>query len=146
MLWESRPVLVAEDSDDDYFLLTRAFQKANFINPVFRVENGQEVIRYLSGEGRYADRMLYPFPYVLLLDLKMPVMHGLDVLAWTRQQDATRRLPVVVVSSSLQPTDIRESYDKGANGFVTKSTTIAGLVDVVEAIHAFWLKVNYTER
>jgi len=145
MNWESRVVLVAEDSDDDFLLLKMAFRKANFRNPVHRVQNGQEAIYYLLGEEQYADRQAFPFPYVMLLDLKMPVMHGLDVLAWARQNDETRRLPVVMLTSSLQPLDVQESYDKGANGFVTKSTSLAGLVEVVAAIHAFWVKVNNVE-
>jgi len=146
MNWESRLVLVAEDSDDDFMLLMMAFRKANFRNPVRRVENGQEAIYYLLGEEQYADRQAFPFPYVLLLDLKMPVMHGLEVLAWARQNAETRRLPVVMLTSSLQPLDVQESYDRGANGFVTKSSSLEGLVDVVAAIHAFWVKVNNVEQ
>ena len=141
-LWATRLVLVAEDSDDDYFLLTRAFQKAKFINPVHRVVNGEEAIEYLAGELRYADRAAFPFPYVLLLDLKMPLKHGFDVLDWAREHEATRLLPVVVFTASQQAVDVKESYRKGANGFVTKPTSIAGLVDIVAAIHAYWVRAN----
>jgi CheY-like chemotaxis protein len=145
MNWESRLVLVAEDSDDDYFLLTRAFQKANFHNPIQRVENGHEAILYLSGAAPYENRTTFPMPYVVLLDLKMPILHGFDVLVWMRQQASILNLPVVVFSSSQQKVDVHESYRKGANGFVTKPESMTGLVDIVAAIQAYWIKANRVE-
>ena len=106
------------------------------------VKNGQEAIHYLSGTSPYSDRIAYPFPYILLLDLKLPLSHGFDVLAWVRQREETKLLPVVIFSSSQQDADIRKGYELGANGFITKSTTMDGLVDTVAAIQAYWLKVN----
>jgi CheY-like chemotaxis protein len=141
---ESRLILVAEDNDDDYFLLDRAFRKANFINPVRRVKNGQDAIHYLSGATPYSDRIAYPFPYVFLLDLKMPIKHGFDVLDWIRQREDLKSLPVVILSSSQQAEDIRKSYEMGANGYISKSTSVASLVDVVESIRSYWLRVNCT--
>ena len=80
MNWESRPILIAEDDDNDFFLLDRAVKKASIHNPLHRVVNGQEVINYLSGITPYSDRTAYPFPYLVLLDLKLPLLHGFDVL------------------------------------------------------------------
>ncbi len=142
--WESRVVLVVEDSDDDYFLLTRAFKKAQFINPVQRVSNGDEAIRYLAGTSRYMDRATYPFPYLVLLDLKMPITHGFDVLDWARGQESTKLVPVLVFSSSQQQVDVDESYKRGANGFVMKPTSVTALTDIVSAIHSYWLRLNCT--
>ncbi|HSI84309.1 MAG: response regulator [Candidatus Methylacidiphilales bacterium] len=142
MNWESRPLLVAEDNDDDYFLLQRAIKKANLHNPVRRAKNGQEAVDYLAGTGMYEDRIEYPFPQLLLLDLKMPLMHGFDVLSWIRKQKELRSLPVVIFSSSPHTEDIRKGYEWGANGYLTKSTSVAALVEVVSAIQAYWLRFN----
>ncbi len=145
MSWESRLLLIAEDSEDDYFLLERAFRKANFSNPVRRVKDGQDAIEYLSGASPYSDRTAYPLPYLLLLDLKLPIKHGFDVLEWIRHRDEVKVLPVVVFSSSQQSADIQKSYELGANGFVAKSTSVESLIDVVGAIRDYWLKVNWTD-
>jgi DNA-binding response OmpR family regulator len=133
-----------EDSDDDYFLLTRAFRKANFPNPVQRVSNGEEAIHYLSGASRYEDRAIFPFPYMVLLDLKMPITHGFHVLDWVRRQAEMKLLPVLIFSSSQQDVDVRESYEKGANGYIMKPTSVSGLTEVVGAIYAYWLRFNCT--
>ncbi len=147
MNWQLRPILVAEDNDDDYFLLSRAFQKTNLTNPVFRVKNGHEVILYLSGAHSYADRIAYPFPYVMLLDLKMPVKHGFDVLEWVRTSAAhAKLLPILVLSSSQQDVDVQKAYELGANGYVSKSTSVQDLADVVAAVQTYWLKVNCVVR
>jgi CheY-like chemotaxis protein len=145
MNWEERLILIAEDNDDDYFLWDRALRKAQVVNPVRRVKNGQEVVEYLSGAAPYSDRAAYPFPYFLLLDLKMPVKHGFDTLAWIRQREATKLLPVVIFSSSQQTADIRRGYELGANGFVTKSTSVEGLVTIGAALQSYWLRVNCAE-
>lgn len=143
---ETRLILVAEDNDDDYFLLDRAFKKTQFANPVQRVKNGQEVISYLSGASPYSDRTAYPIPHVLLLDLKLPIKHGFDVLDWIRQSENNKFLPVVIFSSSQQNADIREGYRRGANGYVSKSTAVTSLMDVVSAIQSYWLKANCVEE
>lgn len=145
MNWESRLLLIAEDNDDDYFILDRAFKKSGFFNPIQRVKNGQEAILYLSGASPYSDRTVYPFPYVLLLDLKMPIKHGFDVLKWIRDRKETSILPVVIFSSSEQGADIRKGYELGANGYVSKPTSVAALADTVSAIQTYWLKINCTD-
>ena len=92
------PVLLAEDNPDDVELVRRAFRETSALNPVHAVGDGDEAIQYLAGEGKYADRSAYPFPALFLLDLKMPVKDGLEVLRWLNQHpDIPRRLPVVVL-------------------------------------------------
>ena len=145
MSWESRLLLVAEDNDDDYFLLDRAMKKVGFSNPVRRVKNGQEAIQYLSGASPYSDRVAYPFPYLLLLDLKMPIRHGFDVLKWIRHHEGTKFLPTVIFSSSQQKNDIQNGYELGANGFVSKSTSVESLIEVITAVQAYWLMFNCVE-
>ncbi len=143
MNWETLPILVAEDDDNDYFLLDRAIRKAGVRNPVHRVLNGQEVINYLSGSSPYSDRTAYPFPHLLLLDLKLPVKHGFDVLEWIRGRQETKALLVVMHSSSKQGDDVHKSYELGANGYVPKATSTDDLIEVVAALKAYWLKVNH---
>ena len=97
----SSPVLLAEDDPNDVILLRRAFQENSALNPVHAVGNGEEAIQYLAGEEQFADRAAYPFPALFLLDLKMPVKDGLEVLRWLHQHpEIPRKLPVVVLSSS----------------------------------------------
>src|SRR5579872_4629564 len=98
----NRTVLVAEDNEDDFFLFQRALTKAKFESPVQRVENGEEAIAYLAGEGGYDDRVKYPLPSLLLLDLKMPRRTGFEVLEWTRQHPVYKKLPVIILTSSSQ--------------------------------------------
>src|SRR5580698_10288562 len=93
-------ILLAEDDEDDLFLMRRAAIKAGLANPLHVVRDGEEVLAYLNGEGIYGDRAQYPFPTLLLLDIKMPGMNGLDVLSLIRQDPKLRRLVVVFLTSS----------------------------------------------
>src|SRR5450759_5223238 len=94
------PVLLAEDNPNDAFLVCRAFKENQTPNPVQSVPNGDKAIQYLAGEGKYADRAAYPFPALFLLDLKMPVKDGLEVLRWLHEHpEIPSKLPVVVLSS-----------------------------------------------
>src|SRR5438874_13457601 len=105
------PLLLAEDDENDVFFLQKAFQQAKIDNPMFVTRDGHETIEYLSGAGKFSDRKQFPLPYLLLLDLKMPRMTGLDVLEWLDQQPELRCMPVVVLSSSAQRHDIERAYD-----------------------------------
>src|SRR5437762_3999648 len=107
------PILLAEDDKNDIFLMRRAFDTAGFQNPLFVVHNGQEAIHYLDGVGEYASRDKYPLPGLLLLDLKMPLMDGFDVLAWLRVHSQFDSLPLVVLSSSRHEFDVEKSRQMG---------------------------------
>ena len=107
-------ILLAEDLDDDIALLRRAFQKADVRN-IQVVKNGEQVIDYLQSAGAYSDRKMYPFPAVLLLDLKMPRKSGLEVLEWVRSQESIRRLPIVAITSSQDIEVVNRAYDLGIN-------------------------------
>ena len=134
--------LVAEDDENDVFFLTRAFQQAKIENPLHVVRDGQEAIEYLSGLGKFSDRIEYPLPHLFILDLKMPRKTGLDVLGWLHEQPELRCLPVVVLSSSAQRTDIEKAYELGANGFVVKPASVEKRVEMAKVIGAFWLDLN----
>ena len=134
--------LVAEDDGNDVFFLQRAFQQAKIENPLHVVGDGQEAIDYLSGEGKFSDRSLYPLPHLFILDLKMPRKTGLDVLLWLQEQPELRCLPVLVLSSSAQRTDIERAYELGANAFVVKPASLERRVELAKVIGTFWLEFN----
>lgn len=133
------PVLVAEDDPNDVFLLRRAFQKAGVFNAVVVAHNGQEAIDYLSGGGAFQNRGDHPFPALMLLDLKMPLVDGFDVLAWLRKHPPTNQLPVVVLSSSNQEKDIERAQQMGASDYCVKPQQFEELVEIVKGVRDRWL-------
>lgn len=132
-------ILIAEDNDDHVLLLRRALKKGAILNPLFIVTDGEEVISYLKGEGKFADRYEYPLPGLLLLDLKMPKKNGFEVLEWIRQQPFLKRLRVVVLTTSDNPQDIDRAYELGANSFIVKPLEQQQFLEVTEAIKGYWL-------
>jgi len=113
-------MLVAENNDDEFKVLRLACDRAKVDLPLRLVRNGQEVIDYLQGEGVYSDRGEYPLPTLLLLDLKMPLRDGFDVLEWVRLQPGLRRLIIVIFTSSDLQEDITRAFELGANSYVVK--------------------------
>lgn len=126
-----RPVLYAEDEDNDVFLMQRAFTKACVSNPLQIVTDGVEAIQYLSGQGKYEDRDRYPTPCLLMLDLNLPRRSGLEVVKWVREQPALQDLPVVLLTSSNQACDIDSAHALGANGYLVKPASSDKLIEVV---------------
>ena len=125
-------VLYAEDSDDDAFLMQRAFEQVNFPGSLVVVPDGVEAIRYLAGQGAYANRDDYPDPCLILLDLKMPRLDGLGVLEWVRKCDRYRDTPVLMLTSSSQEKDVANAYEKGVNGYLLKPTDLNRFRELVE--------------
>src|SRR4051812_11879369 len=107
------PILLAEDDENDVFMMGRAFDRAAIPNPLFVVRNGQHVIDYLNGSEEYANREQFPLPGLVLLDLKMPWMDGFDVLKWVRARSQFDALPIVVLTSSKLQSDIDKSRQFG---------------------------------
>lgn len=136
---DAAPILIADDDSGDVLLLRRAFQKANLVNPLYVVSDGEAAIDYLAGAGPYRNRDDHPLPVLLLLDLKMPRKSGFQVLEWIRSQPGLRRLRVVVLSSSGQSADIDRAHDLGANSYLVKPPTFADLVAMVENLGAYWM-------
>lgn len=132
-------ILLAEDNDDDVTMMRRAFKKANFLNPLYVVENGEQAIAYLQGAGKYASREEYPLPSLLLLDLKMPRKNGFDVLEWVRQQPGLSSLRVVVLTSSDEIRDVNRAYQMGANSFLVKPLDFSEFVRMTEALKGYWI-------
>jgi CheY-like chemotaxis protein len=135
-------ILLAEDSEDDILLIKQAFAKANIINPIFVVRDGEEAVLYLNGDGKFANRAEYPLPDLLLLDLKMPAVDGFEVLKWLRSQPSLAALRVVVMTSSEYIRDVNQAYQLGANSFLVKPHDFDDFTNIGRLIHEFWLKTS----
>jgi len=142
MIVERYTILLVEDDPNDVLLIQRAFRKAKLVNPVQIVKDGQEAVDYLAGEGSYADRNAYPWPALMLLDLKLPRKSGFEVLEWLHAQPRLKRLPVVVLTSSAETPDINRDYDLGANSYLVKPVSFDALLDMVKALGLYWLILN----
>ncbi len=140
------PILLAEDDENDIFLMRRAFERAGIPNPLLAVHNGQEAIDYLAGTGTYANRTQYPLPGLLLLDLKMPWMDGFDVLTWLRTQAHFNTLPVVVLTSSKLQSDIDKSREMGVYDYRVKPHEFDDLVRLLDDVRKCWLDERFNRH
>jgi CheY-like chemotaxis protein len=137
-----RTILLVEDESADATLMLRGFEKAHVMNPVVHLTNGDEALAYLAGVRKYADRRKHPLPALILLDLKLPGMTGIQLLQWMRVQGEIRRIPVVVLTSDDNPDTIDAAYDLGANSYLVKPGNSAEIACMVEAIQRYWVKLN----
>ena len=131
-------ILVAEDEESDFFLLERALRQTPVAWRIHRVRDGLEALHYLKGEGIYADRATYPIPQVVMLDLKMPRMTGLELLEWIKDNPKYRVIPTLIMTSSHHDLDVRKAYEFGANTYFVKPSNFQGLVDVCKQIAGYW--------
>ena len=136
-----RTILQVEDDPNDVFLLEHAMKKMGVLNPVQTVRDGQQAIDYLQGAGKFSDRARFPLPCLILLDLKLPYVMGLDVLRWIREQAGTP-LVVIMLTASAEESDLAAAYHLGANAFLTKPSEANKLQEMVKAIKDFWLTHN----
>ena len=137
-----RAILLVEDNPDDEALTLRAFKKHNITNEVVVAHDGAEALEYLFGTGRYAGRDMALTPQLILLDLKLPKVDGLEVLRQLRADDRTRLLPVVVLTSSTEERDLVESYRLGANSYVRKPVDFTQFVEAARQLGLYWLLMN----
>jgi two-component system response regulator len=134
--------LVVEDNADDVTLIRRAFEKTAAAKRVEVVRDGAEALQYLQGEPPYVDRERYPLPHLVLLDLKMPRVDGFEVLEAVKRDERTRPIPVVVLTSSSEGSDIKRCYDLGANSYLVKPVSFERLAGVVAEVGKYWLALN----
>lgn len=137
-------ILLVEDNPNDEELTLRALKKSQILNRVVIVRDGAEALEYLFVRGAYAERPVSEVPQVILLDLKLPKIDGLEVLRAIRSDDRTKLLPVVVLTSSLEDQDLIKSYDLGANSYVRKPVDFVQFVDAVKQLGLYWLVINQT--
>ena len=137
-----KTILLVEDNPDDEALTLRALKKNNILNPVTIVRDGAEALDYLFCQGAYAGRDASLQPAVILLDLKLPKIDGLEVLKRLRADARTRLLPVVILTSSKEEQDLVKSYELGVNAYIVKPVQFQEFVEAVKMVGAFWAVVN----
>jgi CheY-like chemotaxis protein len=135
-------ILLIEDNRMDIELTLDAFRERRLNNEIHVAPGGQEGLDYLLGHGEFADREKFPLPDLILLDLKMPVIDGHEVLRQIKQFPLLKRIPVVVLSSSKEEGDRALTYDNGANSYLVKPVSFDGFLDVVKQIDSYWLSLN----
>jgi CheY-like chemotaxis protein len=138
---ELRTILLVEDSMADAEMALDALREAHLANPVVHVEDGVECMDYLHARGAWASRA-QGYPAVVLLDIKMPRMNGLDVLTHMRADERMRRIPVVILSSSREESDLARSWDLGANAYVIKPVDVDQFFEAVRTLGQFWAVLN----
>jgi len=135
-------ILLVEDNRMDIELTLDAFREARLKNTIQVVQNGQEALDYLLGNGKYGDRASFPMPRLDLLDLKLPGVDGFEVLRMIKSTPLLKRLPVIILTSSKEEGDRALSYDTGANSYLVKPVSFDGFLGVVREISNYWLSLN----
>ncbi len=135
-------ILLVEDNAADIDLTLDAFRQARLANKIQVCQSGQEALDYVFGQGKYTDRKVYPFPDLVLLDLKMPGIDGHEVLRRIKNEPVLKRLPVIILTSSKEEGDRALSYDNGANSYLVKPVSFEGFLDVVRQVGEYWLTLN----
>jgi two-component system response regulator len=141
-MMQEKIILLVEDNPDDEMLTLRAFVKNNIKNTVVVVRDGAEALDYLFGTGDYAERNVSELPQVILLDLKLPKVDGLEVLRRIRADERTKLLPVVILTSSKEDQDVIRGYSLGANSYVRKPVNFDEFIEAARSLGLYWLLIN----
>ncbi len=141
---ERATILVVEDDPNDLFFLKRAFSAVQSKCLMQAVGDGAEAIDYLRGVDDYSDRKQFPLPALILMDLKMPRVDGFEFLGWLRREPGLKLIPVVVLSSSNLPLDVKRAYELGANSFVVKVQNSTTLPEMLQTLASYWLEICET--
>jgi len=135
-------ILLVEDNRMDVELTLDAFREVKLKNDIRVVQSGEDALDYLFGRNAYADRKRHPLPDIILLDLKLPGISGLDVLKVLKQAPMLKRLPVIILTSSREESDRADGYDFGVNSYLVKPISFSGFLEVVKTICDYWLTLN----
>jgi CheY-like chemotaxis protein len=135
----STTILLVEDNEDDVFAMKRALKLAQITNPLQIVTDGQKAVDYLSGAGEFSDREKYPLPFIVFLDLKLPYVHGFEILDWMRKKPELNPIVVVVLTSSAEERDHERAYSLGARSYLVKPPTADTIKDVFDSLKSYWL-------
>jgi CheY-like chemotaxis protein len=139
---ESKTILLVEDNPDDVFFMECAKKEVGIQNPMHVAENGQLALDYLSGANHFQDREKYPLPFMVLLDLKLPFVSGLEVLKWIRERPEFKTILVVILTSSREDKDVDTAYRLGANSYLVKPPTAQMLNDLIKSVKDYWILKN----
>jgi CheY-like chemotaxis protein len=147
-LGKSPTILVADDDEDDRLFVTRAWKAIRPMDQLRFVEDGEQLIDYLSRGGKYKDPVLAPVPSLIFLDLNMPIKDGREALREIKSNPKLRNIPIVVLTTSSAEEDISQSYDFGANSYITKPSTLVGLAEAFEVLGRYWIDIvhKYPEK
>jgi two-component system, response regulator len=144
LIVDEKVILLVEDNPDDVTLTERALKKSHILNTLVVAKDGVEALNYLFGTGNFIGRDLSCMPEVILLDLKLPKIGGLEVLKKIREDRRTKLLPVVILTSSKEETDLINGYSLGANSYIRKPVNFNQFVDAVRQLGLYWLVLNET--
>lgn len=138
----TKTILLVEDNPDDELLTVRALKRNNVLNEIVVAHDGVEALDYLLGTGSYANRDMAVMPQIILLDLKLPKIDGLEVLRRLRANERTHLIPVIILTSSKEETDIVRGYSLGANSYIRKPIDFEQFVQAVQQLKLYWLVLN----
>lgn len=136
-----QPILLVEDSDEDFEITVRAFRKSGMVNEIFRCRDGDEALDYLHQRGEFAEIEKAPRPGMILLDLNMPGTDGKEVLQEIREVPELRKIPVIVLTTSTDERDVAACYELGANSYIEKPVSLSGYVDAIQRMKDYWFKI-----
>jgi CheY-like chemotaxis protein len=143
---QNQPILVVEDSPEDWLIMQRAFSKGNMNNTLIRVENGDDALDYLYHRGEYHDQTKAPRPGIILLDLNLPGTDGREVLAEVKSDPNLRSIPVVVLTTSKDERDIEACYNQGASSYIPKPVDMKGFLTAITKLEDYWFEIAVLPR
>ena len=135
-------ILLVEDNPNDVELTIRAINKNKIKNQIIVAEDGEEAINFFEGNGKFKNRNINLLPEIILLDLKLPKLNGLEVLQKIKENNSTKFIPVIILTSSVEVNDIFQCYNKGANSYIQKPVNFENFLDVVKQIGIYWILLN----
>jgi CheY-like chemotaxis protein len=139
-------ILLVEDNPDDVLFMKRACRQVGIIQALHIVEHGQAAIDFMGHTGSYTDKVQYPTPRLILLDLKLPYKSGLEVLQWIRAQELFKTVPVIIFTTSAENSDIERAYRFGANAYLVKPANMNELANILKSLKEFWINHNFLPR
>lgn len=138
---ETIDVLCADDDDDDRLMIAEAWKESRIVNKLRFVEDGEDLMDYLLNQGKYADKVEYTQPGLILLDLNMPRKSGREALAEIKTNTVLKKIPIVVLTTSKAEADVLSTYELGVSSFITKPVTLDGLINVMKKLGKYWFEI-----